>query len=235
MTALIGTVFVASLLGSLHCAGMCGGFVGFYAGTDGTRRASVHAAYNLGRLVSYLMLGSIAGVIGSGLDFAGRWSGVGPVAALVSGGLMVLWGAGALAMLLGLRTGRLNGGLLHRIAMQAHRFTQSWPPLARALMIGLFSTLLPCGWLYAFVIAAAGTGHPLSAMAVMAVFWAGTLPVMAGMGLAVQRLSGPLRRRLPLLTAAALIIAGLVSIGGHLRISPVQLANANEPNCHVHR
>ena len=34
--ALVATVFVASLLGSVHCAGMCGGFVTFYAAADPT-------------------------------------------------------------------------------------------------------------------------------------------------------------------------------------------------------
>ena len=35
MTVLL-TVFVASLVGSLHCVGMCGPFVAFYAGADGS-------------------------------------------------------------------------------------------------------------------------------------------------------------------------------------------------------
>ena len=36
--ALLGTVFMASLAGSLHCAGMCGGFVAFYSGNDPGKR-----------------------------------------------------------------------------------------------------------------------------------------------------------------------------------------------------
>ena len=46
-------MLVASLLGSAHCAGMCGGFVCFYSGGTGATRATLraHAPYNGGRLV----------------------------------------------------------------------------------------------------------------------------------------------------------------------------------------
>ena len=36
MTTLLLTVFVASVVGSLHCIGMCGPFVVFYSGSDGS-------------------------------------------------------------------------------------------------------------------------------------------------------------------------------------------------------
>ncbi|HEY0971648.1 MAG TPA: sulfite exporter TauE/SafE family protein, partial [Gemmatimonadales bacterium] len=68
-------VLVASLVGSPHCAGMCGPFVCFYAGAGaGARpvaRWAAHAAYNGGRLLSYLALGALAGTLGAGLDAAG--------------------------------------------------------------------------------------------------------------------------------------------------------------------
>ena len=35
MTTLITTVFIASLLGSLHCAGMCGGVVALCVSVEG--------------------------------------------------------------------------------------------------------------------------------------------------------------------------------------------------------
>lgn len=58
------------------------------------------------------------------------------------------------------------------------------PPVVRAAATGLFTTLLPCGWLYAFVVTAAGTGSgtPLHGAALMAVFWLGTLPMMLTVG-----------------------------------------------------
>ena len=41
MTGLLLTVFAASLVGSLHCVGMCGPFVAFYSGSDGSSGPAV--------------------------------------------------------------------------------------------------------------------------------------------------------------------------------------------------
>lgn len=220
-------ILSASLLGSLHCAGMCGGFVCFYA-TGAEKRAggtASHAAYNLGRLVSYLALGLLAGVVGQGLDRAGTLVGVSRAAAVVSGALMIAWGGSTLLAARGVRLPRLEGlpagrnplgRLLARVRGRS--------PEVRAAATGLLTTLLPCGWLYAFVFAAAGTGHVASAVATMALFWAGTLPVMLSVGYGAQRLTGAFRARLPMVTAAAVVVMGVLSITGRMRIDPDRLA-----------
>ena len=79
-------------------------------------------------------------------------------------------------------------------------------PVNRALVIGLLTGFLPCGWLYAFAIVAAGTGSVVMGAAVMVAFWAGTVPILASLGIGVQALTGTLGRRLPL--ATALVIVG---------------------------
>jgi sulfite exporter TauE/SafE len=94
VTPLLLTVLVASLAGSLHCAGMCGGFVAFYAGSDpstGGRRALIHAAYNGARLIGYATLGIAAGSIGQALDLAGSMAGFQRLAAPVAGVTMIVW------------------------------------------------------------------------------------------------------------------------------------------------
>ncbi len=48
----------------------------------------------------------------------------------------------------------------------------------RGLLLGLATALLPCGWLYSFVLVAAATGHPVWGMCSMAVFWLGTVPAL---------------------------------------------------------
>jgi sulfite exporter TauE/SafE len=86
----------------------------------------------------------------------------------------------------------------------------------RAGLTGLFTTLLPCGWLYVFVAAAGGTGSVRAAMATMAVFWLGTLPALVAVGVGAQRVLAPFRRRLPALSATVVLIMGLLSMSGHL-------------------
>lgn len=216
MIALAGSVLVASLLGSPHCAGMCGGFVCFYAAQDGRGQAFAHAAYNLGRLASYLVLGVLAGTLGRTLDEAGAGAGLHGTAALAAGAVMIAWGAAALLPVLGARLPRVGApGFLRARFTAAVKAVHAQPPAVRALTVGLVTALLPCGWLWVYVAAAAGSGGPLSGALVMAAFWLGTVPVLAGLGIAAQRAFGPLRRRLPVVTAALLLALGLFTIGTH--------------------
>ena len=102
---------------------------------------------------------------------------------------------------------RLGRWVSRSIAALAER-----PPVIRALVIGLLATFLPCGWLYAFAITAAGTGSALRGAVVMAVFWVGTLPVMTGIGYGIQILARPLRRQVPVFCSVALIAVGLWTV-----------------------
>ncbi len=230
MTTLLLTVIVASLLGSLHCAGMCGGFVAFYAGSpsadDASRgRALAHLAYNLSRLLVYATMGAVAGALGAGLDLAGASAAhLQRVAGWLAGGVMVLWG---LAMLLPLlapsaklpRLGRLPGPLTRALDRSVAALAAK-PPVLRAAALGALTVLLPCGWLYAFVISAAGTGSALYGAALMATFWLGTVPVLIGLGLGVQTLARKLGRTLPALTALALVAIGVVSLASRVSVAP---------------
>jgi sulfite exporter TauE/SafE len=49
----------------------------------------------------------------------------------------------------------------------------------------------------------------------MSTFWLGTVPLLAGLGVGVQTLAGPMRRHLPKLTAVALVVVGLVAVARH--------------------
>ena len=70
MTAAVLTgVLVASIVGSVHCIAMCGPLVGLHGGAKTLRLSLVHS---LGRLTTYVVLGAVAGLIGSAVDLAGR-------------------------------------------------------------------------------------------------------------------------------------------------------------------
>lgn len=219
MIPLISAVFVASLLGSLHCTGMCGAFLALAVSPTeaGPSRAALNAAYNGGRLVTYLVLGTIAGFIGSAVDLGGSMAGVSRTAAIAAGALMVGFGVIAILRASGVRLPRAPvPAALTRLVAHGHCAAFAWPPLARSLTIGLLTTLLPCGWLYAFAITAAGTADPVLGTATMAAFWAGTLPIMVGLGVGVQTLTGVARRHLPLATSILLVAVGLFTVFGRL-------------------
>lgn len=218
MVAIALTILFASLVGSPHCAGMCGGFVVFALADP--RAQHVHpfllpAAYNLGRLTTYVLLGAVCGGLGAMLDAGGDLLGVQRLAAFVTGTMMICVGAAGLLRCVGFH---LPLPALpprwERLVQRGHLLAMRQAPAARAALTGLLTTLLPCGWLYAFAITAAGAGSPLGGAAVMAVFWLGTLPVMLALGFGIRRMSAALAKRLPLLTALAILGVGLYSLAG---------------------
>lgn len=231
MVTLLGSILASSLLGSPHCAAMCGGFACFYARDRGGRRPWLAPlAYHGGRLASYLLLGALAGALGAGVDAAGRFAGLARPAAVLAGTLMVAWGTATLLRAWGRRIPGASLGFAHRLLRRALQRLERRPPALRAAALGLLTTLLPCGWLYVFVATAGGTGAPVPGALVMAVFWLGTVPVLAGLGAAVQQLSGPLRRRLPVLTAAVLVLIGLLTAAGRIGSGP----GLPQPGARIH-
>jgi hypothetical protein len=198
---------------------MCGPFTCLYSGSRaGSPRLTAHSAYNVGRLVSYVVLGTIAGSIGARVDDLGRFAGVAHLAAIVAGCLMIAWAAATIGASFGVRVPislapewarRPLGGLLTAASRQR--------PEVRGLIVGLLTTLLPCGWLYTFVVVAGSTGGALAGAVVMAVFWVGTVPILLAIGVGAARLLGPLARRLPVVSATFVLVLGLLTIAGKLR------------------
>ncbi len=235
MTALGWSVLAASLLGSLHCAGMCGGFVALYAGEPGRglEAAAGHVAYNLGRLMAYAALGALAGALGAALDLGGGLLGAERAAAAVAGALIALWGTIVLLESLGRRMPRLGPPpWLHGLVRRGVRLVADRRPTMRALAIGLLTGCLPCGWLYAFVVTAAGTGSAAAGAAMMTVFWLGTLPVMVTVGVGVRGLAAPLRRYVPTACAVAMILIGLLAVAGRLVDDPLTHASQHRAMGH---
>ncbi len=233
MGSLLGSVFLASLIGSLHCVGMCGGFVAFYAGDQGDGKqggVGAHTAYHLGRLLTYTALGALAGLVGAGLDRLGAFVGFQHAALYITGILLILWGLGMLAQqsgYLSIQT-RLPAGF-QRIVFLAYKKLREQPNHRRALWLGLLTTALPCGWLYAFVVSAASTGDPVRGALVMYAFWAGTVPALLALGLGIRRLSLALGTWVPRLSAIALI-----AIGGLAFSQRAKTALFPNPRSHHH-
>lgn len=240
--AILGAVAVASLVGSLHCVGMCGGFVAFYSGEDTSRKVwRAHGAYHGARLISYVTVGTVAGAVGSALDAAGRAFGLSRIAAFAAGAAMVLWALGLIGQQLGARlpAWKFTSGL-ESLAARALRPLANKPPVARAAVLGLSSTLLPCGFLYAFYVTAAGTGSALGGASVMVVFWAGTVPLLLGLGLGTARLARRARRHVPVLSALVLLCIGLLTVTGRVNVPASVLSSVGSglapdtaaPPCH---
>ncbi len=229
MTLLAG-VFLASLLGSVHCGAMCSAFACLANG--GARRG---VWYHGGRLLAYIMLGVLAGIVGAGLDRAGLIANVQRTAALVTSVALIVWGL--LQLRQAMRARRFDGasqwgGTLARLVSR----TNGWDPRARAAAIGLTTALLPCGWLWAFIATAMGTGAPLRAAAVMSVFWLGTVPMLVAIAAGARRWGPAARLRWPLASASLVVLLGVGELTAHLLMPPMTSAGtaAGATAAHTH-
>ncbi|MFG0316369.1 MAG: sulfite exporter TauE/SafE family protein [Planctomycetota bacterium JB042] len=215
-------VLGASLLGSPHCAGMCGPFAVLGGPTAGTR-----AVYHGVRVAAYVALGGLAGALGAGLDLGGAAFGVQRAALVLAAATLI--GAGLWLLLrpwLGSRFRPAPPAFVRRVSSGIARLAARRGPVARAALLGGASGLLPCGWLYAFVAAAAGTGAPVGGALVMLAFGAGTVPILFVVTLGARRLAEPLRRRAPLAVGAALLLAGAATLSGRFAVPPLRAAAA---------
>lgn len=206
-------ILIASLAGSLHCAAMCGSFVAAVTGLDPGERggARLQIAYHLGRLSTYLGLGAAAGGLGGAMDWAGDRAGLGRVSALFAGGLLIAWGVSELLpsrtfvqlrRRAPTRAGVWLGAALARI--------RGAPPVPRAYLLGLSTTLVPCGWLYAFVMTAAASGRVSTAMGSMFVFWLGTLPALIAAGVGLRRLFARLGAHARTVSSVLIVASGVL-------------------------
>lgn len=259
--ALLLAVFGASVAGSLHCVGMCGplmacavatpgqdeakpatlgaGF-GPFAKRNALQRAATHTGYHLARGVGYAALGGAAGGVGALLDVTGALAGAVPLAGALTGLCLIVIALAGLSHAMGWprfvlkrsATSTNTPSPLRRAVLAVQRKALALPPALRATTLGALTPLLPCGWLYAFVLIAAGTGSAVLGVCVMTAFWLGTLPVLLALGVGLQGTLAALRQRAPKFTAwataAAMLFIGVTMLTGRLGLDPSQLALATE-------
>jgi sulfite exporter TauE/SafE len=192
MATLAVALFLVGLTGgATHCTAMCGPFVlAQLPGPGGEStirlvRLLERAAlpYQLGRLTTYVMLGTMAGGLGRLLAHRGDWSGL-PTLLLLFAALLFLFQA--LARLGILAPSRAPGRIGQRMATQIARLLR---PLmtegsgGQGYALGLALGFLPCGFLYAALAASAGSGSAVGGALAMAGFALGTMPSLLAVGL----------------------------------------------------
>jgi uncharacterized protein len=234
----LAAVLAASLLGSLHCVAMCGGFVATVSGASrcasrpagasgpgpGRRALAPLFAYQLARGLAYTGLGALAGLLGAGLDASAAMVGIqrfaGPVmgVVLIAMAVMTLRGPGPSASSPLITLGaRPRPSLVARLRLALAAAIRERGASAGAAA-GLLSALLPCAWLWAYLAVAASTGSVASGSAVMAVFWLGSVPALLGVGVLAGAVGRRLGRHAPRITAGLLLGLGILSLAGKLSV-----------------
>jgi len=175
---------MAGMAGSGHCLGMCGGILAALAvaspGTSAGQRFRLNLAYHVGRIVTYTLLGLLAGAVSQAALFTALkphlyWLFAAANLMVITIGLATAFGVHRLSL------AALDGvgwGFMSRVLGRASG--QATPPAF--LAAGLVMGLLPCGLVYGVLIAAATGGSLMQGGGIMLAFGLGTLPALLAFG-----------------------------------------------------
>ncbi len=205
------SVLIAGLIGSPHCASMCGPLVMNFA----VKRKRLFY-YQMGRMISYSTAGALAGAFGEAVLGSTRppW--------LTQLSLAFI----ALTLIVsGYRT--FSGGSLHfpwpqlpkplwmrGFSMKLWSITRrpSMPAEMTATLTGLLTVFLPCGHLLSFLVGAVATGTAINGALFMFAFWLGSSPLLMLTGIWMPTLMKLRQQRGRRWAGAILVVAGLMSL-----------------------
>ncbi|MFH1522606.1 MAG: sulfite exporter TauE/SafE family protein [Patescibacteria group bacterium] len=206
-------ILFIGILASFHCVGMCGGLVVTYSARAVAKNkekaigfSKMHIQYNVGRFISYTVVGGILGGIGS-------FFGINPN---FSGAVMLLAGIFMLIMAVSLFTKfkwleKFNFRMPQFIARFLYSERHNKKP-KEPLVIGLLNGFMPCGPLQAMQLYALGTGSFSRGALSMAVYALGTIPLMFGFGAFISTLSQKYIGKVMKISAIVVAVLGLIMI-----------------------
>lgn len=210
-----GMLFLIGLVTSVHCIGMCGGIhlsqcLSYQKnseeeknGEKGKKKWSTlypSFLYNLGRVVSYTIVGGVVGGFGSVISFSGKGKGA---VQLIAGVFMVIMGINMLNIFPWLR--KFNPRMPKVFARKINQGKQK----NGAFLVGILNGLMPCGPLQAMQIYALSTGSPLKGAFSMFLFSMGTVPLMFGFGALSSFLSQKFTKQVMKFGAVLVVILGI--------------------------
>ena len=165
--SVIFAVLFASIAGSSHCITMCGPLAILLKKNKG----NIHL-YNIGRLITYVLLGFTAGLLGDSF-LNSHYKTLSLIASVLLSTVLIYLGIslfrnkGATIRLPGIYSLFFNGPLGWTLKLNRY---------LRSLLIGIINGFLPCGWLYIFLIAALSLKSSYQGAVLLFFFWLGTVP-----------------------------------------------------------
>ena len=202
-----GMLFVIGLMTSVHCIAMCGGINVSQCLSENKKFSGLSPVmYNLGRVVSYTVIGFVLG-------FAGMLFGTGEnlgVSSIIQGLIksfagiyMVIMGVNMLGFVPQIK--RLTFHLPNFIGK--FRVKNSQP-----FVVGLLNGFMPCGPLQSIQLVALATGNPFTGGLSMFAFSLGTVPLMLGLGSLVSVLGKRFTDRMMTVGAVLVTVMGLAMV-----------------------
>ncbi len=212
--------FVVGLLSTIHCIGMCGGLVGAMTMSlspdirqNQLKLAQYTFAYNLGRIISYMIAGLLVGLLGQVFkDFIMPEHGIG-LLRLIASIMIIAMGfyiAGWFPQFSRIeKIGAPVWSLLQPLGQRLLPVDQIW----KAFLFGMVWGWLPCGLVYYMLLMSPASDGAINSALFMFAFGAGTLIPMMSVGFLTGKITQFRNsRRIRYLSGILLIIMGIISL-----------------------
>lgn len=217
-----GFIFVMGLVAAMStCLAVTGGLLlavaekhrERYPHLTGMQKFKPHIYFNVGRILSYTILGGAVGVLGSFLSLSPRVNGFLTIIASV---VMIILGLQLLNILPGLKRfmPRMPKFIAHKIMDNSHKEHKSVP-----FLLGAATFFLPCGFTQALQLYVLSTGDFTKGALTMLAFVLGTLPGLLSLGAVSSFSKGSFHKHFMRFVAVLVIIMGVVSIQNGLTLT----------------
>jgi len=194
-------LFIVGVLTSLHCVGMCGGIMlsQSLSKKSKNRFEAIQPAllYNIGRVISYTILGGLIGALGSVFTLS------------IAAKAAVQIFAGAFMIIMGLNMAGFSA--FRKFQIKLPQFAcKAKSKSGSPLIVGLLNGLMPCGPLQTMQLFALGTGSAAKGALAMFVFSIGTVPLMLTFGALSGLLSKGYTKKILKFSGVLIIVLGLI-------------------------
>ncbi len=207
--AILLSALVLGLMGSFHCAGMCGPIAIALPlhGNNVSQKIVGGALYNLGRTITYGLMGAVFGLLGQGLHLIGFQQAV----SVLMGAVMII---SVLFPALFKNRYRVDKSLFSFVGNLKKRIGEMFAirSFSSLYFIGMLNGLLPCGLVYIAIAGAIGAGDAPQGTLYMILFGLGTIPMLLTISLAGNIMSQAIRRKINRLIPVLVVVVGLLFV-----------------------
>lgn len=207
---MLWTAFVIGIMGSFHCVGMCGPLVLALPGQSTGQRVRYlygRLVYNVGRIITYGLMGIAIGIVGKSISLAGYQQWLSIVAGIFILVIVCLPGSQHYFLprigFLMRATNKLKSNLGKLFKRDG--FTSLFA-------IGLLNGLLPCGLVYLALAGALATGSIGASFSYMLLFGLGTIPLLLLLSYLGQFISQQWRHRLYKMVPVFMIVLAVLFV-----------------------
>lgn len=189
-----GMLFITGLLTSFHCISMCGAINMVAVINQNTnKRLKSPIFYNLGRIISYALLGAFTGLIGNIIS----------ISKTVMGIIIIM---SAIIMFF------MSLNMLGVLNLKNIKIPRTKLKVKSSFVIGLLNGIMPCGPLQAMQVYALSTSSPIKGALSMLIFGLGTVPLMLTTGIVLNITKGKTKVLLNKIASVLILILSITML-----------------------